>query len=252
MKKLVFYFDIDGTLATRDGITDSNKAVLKKLKALQHHIIISSGRPAWYIKDKFGSLIDGLISSNGRHIEYQDTVLLDDFISLDLLQRIVDTCNKVKCGYLFVGKDTMYLGNKQYITTDLGYVKEVIEDFSLSNINIYMFDIFYQDAAHFNKIKEAFKDFIILNDHGVGSADASTLDINKGSAVKIVTEYLNLTTKDSFAFGDGNNDLQMFDAVGTAIAMGNGSTLAKEHASYITDTIENEGIKKALEKYKIL
>ena len=252
MKKLVFYFDIDGTLATHTGITASNKQVLQQLKALHHHVIISSGRPAWYIKDKFGSLIDGFISSNGRHIEYHDEVLLDDFISYELLQKIVDTCNTVKCGYLFVGKDTMYLGNKQYITTDLGYVKDVIEDFSLSDINIYMFDIYYQNENHYHQINEAFKDFIILNDHGIGSADASTLDINKGSAVKQLTKHLNLTKEDSFAFGDGNNDLEMFKSVGAAIAMGNGSSLAKEHATYITDTVENDGIKKALEKYKIL
>lgn len=252
MKKHIFYFDIDGTLTTDKGITPSNLAVLKQLKQWQHTIIISSGRPAWYVKDTFGPLIDGLISSNGRHIEYLNQVLLDDFINLSLLNKIVTICNEVKCGYLFVGKDKMYLGNRQYITSDLGYVKEVIEDFSLANIDVYMFDIYYQDNAHFEKIKEAFEGFVILNDHHVGSADASSLDINKGTAVTFLTNYLHFTKEDSFAFGDGDNDLQMFQAVGTAIAMGNGSPLAKQYATYITDTIEEDGIEKALIKYQIL
>lgn len=252
MKKKIFYFDIDGTLTTSKGITPSNAAVLKQLKQLQHTIIISSGRPAWYIKDTFGSYIDGLISSNGRHIEYRNQILLDDFIDLSSLHKIVTICNEVKCGYLFVGKDKMYLGNRHYITSDLGYDKEVIENFSLVDIDVYMFDIYYQDQAHFEKIKEAFDGLVILNDHHVGSADASSLDINKGTAVTLLTNYLQFTKEDSFAFGDGNNDLQMFQAVGTAIAMGNGSTLAKQYASYVTDTIEEEGIKKALIKYQVL
>lgn len=252
MKKQIFYFDIDGTLTTPTGITPSNLEVLQQLKAMEHTIIIASGRPAWYIKDTFGDLIDGLISSNGRHIEYHQQVLLDDFIDRTLLHTIVNICNDVQCGYLFVGKDTMYLGNRQYITTDLGYVKEVIEDFSLDNIQVYMFDIYYQDATHFQKIKEAFEGIVILNDHHVGSADASCLDINKGTAVCFLTKHLQFKQEDSYAFGDGNNDLQMFEAVGTSIAMANGSALAKQYATYVTDSIENDGIKKALQKYKVL
>jgi len=41
----------------------------------------------------------------------------------------------------------------------------------------------------------------------------------------------------------------MFKFAGTAVAMGNGSDLAKAHADYVTDTNDNDGIAKALDKF---
>ncbi len=51
------------------------------------------------------------------------------------------------------------------------------------------------------------------------------------------------------AFGDEKNDISMFDIVGTAVAMGNGSQEAKDHADYITSSNDNDGIAKALDKF---
>lgn len=252
MNKKVLYFDIDGTLATHEGIVPSNKEVLQTLRQLGHHVVIASGRPDWYIKQMFNGLLDGLISSNGRHIEYHNEIILDDFLTVHELETIVDICNQVKCGYLLVGKEDMYLGNVQYIKQTHGYEKSPITDFTLDNINIYMFDIFYDTDEHFKEIKKAFEGIAILNDHHVGSADASSLHVNKGTAVTQLTKYLNLDKEDSFAFGDGENDIDMFKAVGHAIAMKNANDFVKSHADDITDSVDKEGIKKALLKYKIL
>lgn len=252
MDKKILFFDIDGTLATHEGIVPANKDVLQTLRKLGHHVIIASGRPEWYIKQMFDGLIDGLISSNGRHIEYHNEIILDDFLTVNELETIVNICNKVKCGYLLVGKEHIYMGNEQYIKQTHGYERNLIRDFTLDTINIYMFDIFYDSSEHFTKIKEAFEGIAILNDHHVGSADASSLHVNKGTAVTQLTQYLNLDKEDSFAFGDGENDIDMFKAVEHAIAMGNANDFVKSHADDITDTVDNEGIKKALLKYHIL
>ena len=44
----------------------------------------------------------------------------------------------------------------------------------------------------------------------------------------------------------------MFREVGQCIAMGNGVDVLKEKATYITDTVDNEGIYKALKHYELL
>ena len=43
------------------------------------------------------------------------------------------------------------------------------------------------------------------------------------------------------AFGDGGNDVDMFGAVGTSVAMGNGGAEAKAAATYVTDHIDADG-----------
>jgi Predicted hydrolases of the HAD superfamily len=74
-------------------------------------------------------------------------------------------------------------------------------------------------------------------------------DVNKGSGLTKLTTILNIKTEEVMVFGDEQNDLPMFDFAGTAICMGNGSDLAKAHADYVTDTNDNDGIAKALDKF---
>jgi len=72
---------------------------------------------------------------------------------------------------------------------------------------------------------------------------------NKGTGLETLTEILGLDPSEVIVFGDEQNDLPMFDFAGTAVAMGNGSDLAKSHATHVTDTNDNDGIAKALDKY---
>ena len=51
------------------------------------------------------------------------------------------------------------------------------------------------------------------------------------------------------AIGDGNNDIEMLKFAGVGVAMGNGTKMAKDAANYITDTNENNGVAKAIEKF---
>ena len=44
------------------------------------------------------------------------------------------------------------------------------------------------------------------------------------------------------AFGDGHNDLPMFERVGTAIAMDNASQEIKDHAQHITKSNDGDGV----------
>jgi Predicted hydrolases of the HAD superfamily len=66
--------------------------------------------------------------------------------------------------------------------------------------------------------------------------------------LETLTKILGFTPDEVMVFGDERNDLPMFDFAGSAIAMGNGSDIAKEHSTYVTDTNDNDGIAKALDK----
>ena len=53
---------------------------------------------------------------------------------------------------------------------------------------------------------------------------------------------LGLTPEDAMAFGDGNNDIEMFQAVGHSVAMGNASADLKAIASEVCGTCAEDGI----------
>ena len=58
--------------------------------------------------------------------------------------------------------------------------------------------------------------------------------------------------KDSVAFGDSVNDLDMFRAAGFAVAMGNGSDEAKDASDYVSSSLHEDGISKALTYLNII
>ena len=130
----------------------------------------------------------------------------------------------------------------------------LIEDFNREDIiaECLKLEVSVPDE-HQAKIEE-----IILNDfnydkHGTDNAfEIYSNVISKATGVQKVLEYLNLNVQDSYAFGDGLNDLEMIQTVGTGVAMGNAVDEAKAVANYETDRIENDGIVKALKHFELI
>jgi Cof subfamily protein (haloacid dehalogenase superfamily) len=73
--------------------------------------------------------------------------------------------------------------------------------------------------------------------------------ISKGNAVKILAAYYGIKKEEIICFGDAENDISMLEYAGLGIAMGNAEAYVKEKADYVTDTNDNDGVAKAIEKY---
>ena len=66
--------------------------------------------------------------------------------------------------------------------------------------------------------------------------------VNKGKAMIELGKLLGIPREEIMAFGDGNNDLEMFGAVGTGVAMGNASEKLKAAAAAHCRTVMEDGI----------
>ena len=51
---------------------------------------------------------------------------------------------------------------------------------------------------------------------------------NKGVGVRKILDYYHLDKENAIAFGDGTNDIEMLEAVGTGVAMGNATDDVKQ------------------------
>ena len=76
--------------------------------------------------------------------------------------------------------------------------------------------------------------------------------VSKGKGVQKLAEFYGLTSDEVICMGDGENDLSMIEYAGLGIAMGNAPDFIKEKANYITDTNDNDGVAKAIEKFVLL
>ena len=74
------------------------------------------------------------------------------------------------------------------------------------------------------------------------AVDVIPMEGGKGSGIREILAYFGLDKTQALAFGDGNNDIEMLQAVGTGIAMGNASAQLKAVADQICGHVANDGI----------
>ena len=74
----------------------------------------------------------------------------------------------------------------------------------------------------------------------------------KENGIREVLKYYQINPEETMAFGDGWNDVDMFEFCKIGIAMGNADDDVKKKANYITKDIDDDGIYHALKHFHIL
>lgn len=74
------------------------------------------------------------------------------------------------------------------------------------------------------------------------------LGVDKGTGLSALAKYLNLTPAEVMAVGDGENDLAMLRYAGLSVAMGNACDTVKKTARVVTESNDEDGLAKAVER----
>ena len=74
------------------------------------------------------------------------------------------------------------------------------------------------------------------------AADIIPFSGGKGTAAADVLKSFGFSRDEAIAFGDGLNDIEMLQAVGTGVAMGNAKASVKEMADEICESVEDDGV----------
>jgi len=81
-----------------------------------------------------------------------------------------------------------------------------------------------------------------------GFAEISVPGVNKSTGLAHVLEYKGVSPKNVLAFGDMPNDIELFEMVGTSVAMGNAVPEALEKATLATATNDEDGVAVMVER----
>ena len=71
---------------------------------------------------------------------------------------------------------------------------------------------------------------------------------SKGDGVLKLLEHVGINPEQTCAFGDGENDIEMFQLVKYGIAVENAKVELKAEAKFITDSNANNGVANVLDK----
>lgn len=83
---------------------------------------------------------------------------------------------------------------------------------------------------------------------GGSNGEIGLAGTNKGTAIVRVLDILGLDAADAVGIGDSWNDAEMFDVVGSPVAMGNADPALKERAGNVTTDVLDDGVWNAFVK----
>lgn len=246
----IAFFDIDGTLATGTKVPESAADALERMRAAGDLVFICTGRARAYAEANFSDYADGFVCNNGRMAFMGEKTLVDAALSAEQVQQLTTALDSVGAGYAFFEvHDAYYGGPEKYRPTAEGVLKlgKLPRLNDPSALHAYNFDIYFDDAAHRQRAAEALGESCLVNPHGPHpSADVTVKGADKGDAVRGVAAALGVAIEDTYAFGDGINDLSMIVAAGHGIAMGNAVDELKAAAEFVTTDIDDDGVARGL------
>ncbi|EGK6220751.1 Cof-type HAD-IIB family hydrolase [Listeria monocytogenes] len=256
MSKIVF-FDVDGTLVgeTKE-IPASAKQAIAKLKENGVYVAIATGRGPFMLDEIRKELdINSYICYNGQYVIFEGKEIYAKPLPTESLERLITVASEHEHPIVFSGKDSMRANLPDHDRVTIG-MDSIKRDYPKVDANYYKGRDIYQCLLFCNEsydayYREEFKQYGFLRWHDV-SVDVCPADGSKAEGIKQMIKKLGFSMEDTYAFGDGLNDIAMLQAVGTGVAMGNGRDEVKAVADYVTDHVDEDGVYKALEHLKLI
>ena len=253
-KTKIVFFDIDDTLRVKKTgyIPESIKAVFKGLKEKGILTGIATGRGYYGVVEDIRDLEpDYFVTINGTYvINRKGEEIYNQPLAREVTEAFVAWCKEIGIAWGFAGKDKPVVSERSDLIDDamkpVYGLCDVEPDFHLSNDVYHMWTFAENDGEL--ELPEELATHVRLVPWHEHSSDVVANGISKASGVEHVLEHENLKPVNAMMFGDGPNDMEIFDYVGLKIAMGNATPELKEKADYVTGTVEEDGIFNALEE----
>ena len=251
----VIFFDIDDTLRnSKTGfIPTSISTVFKQLREKGILTGIATGRGIFGVVPEIRELKpDFFVTLNGAYIEDKKGNVIDsNKISKDKVESYIAWTKEVGIDYGLVGSHTAKLSTRTEMISQA--IDPIYPDLDVDPDFYEKEDIYqmwtFEDQGDNLTLPESLASTLRMVRWHEHSSDVVPISGSKAAGVAKVVEHLGLKPENVMVFGDGLNDLELFDYAGISIAMGISHEKIKEKADYITKTVEEDGIFDALERF---
>ena len=257
MVKKVLIYDIDGTILDNEKkIPDGVEDAFETARHNGHEIVIATGRAPFTAKQIFEQLkIESYICYNGQIVQFKNKTIHKGILSKEVLGRLTEFATSRNEPLVYMDMHEMVSNQPSHehvinsiSTLKIGFPRHG-EDFYLTN-DIHQALIFC-DLDTQKEYEKAFPELSFVRWHKY-SCDVLPKGVSKAVGIELLLKHLEKGVEDAIAFGDGLNDREMLQYVGTGVAMGNCVEELRSIADIVTDTVDDNGLVNAMKQLRLI
>lgn len=267
MEKKIFFTDLDGTLLNDEKIiTPKTKEILERITELGHYLVFISGRPMMSVMEaREGLPISDknlyLIASNGGVIYDAENKqnLKENRLTYEQAEYVLKYCEQAGV-HSHTYTDHAIVSKRQ--SKELTFYQKTIHMPSLITDDLIgSLDkpplkciAISAEKEKLDRVKEGLSEWaegqVDLMFSNEKLLEMIPITSGKGTALKWLSDYLEVKIENTMAAGDMENDISMIKAAGLGVAMLNGAPQVKEVADKITMFDNNhDGLVPILEEF---
>src|ERR1700689_1163169 len=254
--------DVDGTLVTEEKVlTERAQASIKAMRAAGIRFAITSGRPPRGMEMLIDVLdLDTPIAgfNGGMFVRRDLSILEQKALPPDVAQKAVQLIREHGMdAWVYSGNDWLITKqNAPHVAREAWTVKfdaKVVANYDdalasaakIVGVSDDLERVRLCEAA----AQAAFGQRATATRSQPYYLDVTNKDANKGAVVDYLSTHIGVPASEIATIGDQPNDVLMFVRSGLSIAMGNASDQVKSQADRVTDSYNDEGFAKAMERF---
>lgn len=249
------FFDIDGTLVsfeTHRMPASATKAILN-LRAAGVRTFLATGRngdSTRFLMDT--GLFDGELLINGQLCELGGVCVHEEPITDADIEGAVAAAEQDGLTLGFLGGHTSFVSRvDSFVLAACEYagmtVPELRPAAQARETHIYQIHC-YGALGTEDKLLARARGLTAVR-WSPNFADVYPSGGGKDRGLEALCGRLGIAPEECIAFGDGNNDISMLRRAGIGVAMGNAGDAVKAQADYVTDSVDADGVARAIEHF---
>lgn len=283
MNKKIIFFDVDGTLVdvrpAREYIPESTIKAVQETRKQGNLCFLCTGRSKAEIYSHILDVgFDGIIGAGGGFVEIGDEMLYHKKVAKESINHIVDFFETHGFDYYIESNGGLYASKhlvkrlerisygdlendpearRKKAETPSHFIPSLKEGYDLHRDDVNKICFLEKEGFPFEKIKAEFEnEFNVIHctvpSFGDDSGELSVPGVNKASAIEALIRHLNIPKENTYAYGDGLNDIDMLEYCQYGIAVGNAKQGLKDVADEVIGDIADDSIYDSMKKHGLI
>ncbi|MCK5759110.1 MAG: HAD-IIB family hydrolase [Clostridiales bacterium] len=238
MKRKLVAFDADGTIIDYNVggvVVESTRKAITELKEAGHIPVILTGR-SYNMIDRLGAElgIEYLGVLNGAQIFRRSELVYSKSLGEELSMILLEKTKDLNLPVLAFDEKYVYYRNisdrwREFVNASINMESNMIP-LGKGPCDFASFYTYGDEKLLADRLSDVEGIEFHNNRHEI-----SAVGVNKGNALLHLAKLLEISAKDTVAFGDGINDISMLKAAGIGVAIQSGNPLAHEAADIVTE-----------------